>query len=70
MAAHNTSEQIVCSECGTDNAVLTTYSSFGPANRERESADCFKCGHCIATTRCLGIYTGPSIAEIRARFSV
>lgn len=70
MAAHDTSEQIVCSNCGTDNAVLTTYSGFGPADRERENANCFSCGQCIATARCLAIYAGPSIAEIRAKFGV
>ena len=69
MSYGESTDLIECPSCGTSNAILMTYSGFGPANRERETAECYNCGMTIASERCLGIYSGPSIAAIKARLA-
>lgn len=69
MSYSESTDQIECPNCGTSNAILTTYSGFGPANRERETAECYNCGTTIASERCLGIYSGVSIASIKTRLA-
>lgn len=44
---------VQCKSCGAQNRVDLQYSSFGPANQEKESANCQKCNALLDRYRCL-----------------
>jgi DNA-directed RNA polymerase subunit RPC12/RpoP len=50
-------EEVRCPYCGTLNLVTYRYSDFDPANQERETGRCDKCGTPIVTAKCIGIDT-------------
>lgn len=50
-------EDIRCRSCGALNRVIYKYSGFGPANQERETGECGKCGLAIANAKCFSIIT-------------
>jgi hypothetical protein len=63
-----------CPKCKTLNYVLTRYAGYGPANDERETAECAKpgCGATVASEKCFAIFSelSPEALEERVkRFS-